>query len=449
MNNNLNLKNQISNVWKLSVPAILTQISSIVMQYIDSAMVGALGEEASAAIGLVSTSTWVLGGIVSAIAVGFSVQVAHMFGANRKRDGRNVLLHSLIVSTIISLILTILCLFIAKPLPMWLRGDQIIWDDATKYFLTFILSLPFMMTCNLASSTLQCSGNMVMPSILNTIMCGLDVLFNAIFIPKYGVLGAGFGTALSVVVTSIIMFVICVFVNKELKLRKSDNYKYDKSILNNAIKIGSPIALEQIALCGAMVVTTVIVAPLGNANVSAHSFAITAESLCYMPGFGMAAAATTLVGQQIGAGNKELAKRYATISIVMGILLMSLMAVVMYIACPLVFKLLTPSITIREIGVKVLRIGLLAEPLYAASIVVTGALRGAEDTFVPSLLNIISIWCVRITLQFLFVTNYGLNGVWVAMATELSVRGILLLIRNKTSKYYDKDRQIKQEFAEV
>ena len=110
----------------------------------------------------------------------------------------------------------------------------------------------------------------------------------------------------------------------------------------------------------------------------------------------------------------------------------------MYIFCPFVFQLLTPSASVREIGVKVLRIGLIAEPLYAASIVVTGALRGAEDTFVPSLLNVISIWFVRITLQILLVTELGLNGVWIAMATELSIRGILLLIRNKTTKYYDK-----------
>ena len=438
INNELTLKKQIKNVWKLSVPAILTQISTIIMQYIDSAMVGDLGEDASAAIGLVSTSTWLLGGFVLAASVGFSVQVAHLFGGNKKQEARNVLVHGLITSIIMAFILLAICIFIAKPLPRWLKGEEIIWKDATKYFITFVITLPFMMINNLTSSTLQCSGNMIVPSILNTVMCILDVIFNAIFIPKYGVLGAGIGTGISVVITSVIMFSICVLINKNLRLRKNDKYKFDLNILKQALKIGTPVALEEVAMCGAMVVTTTIVAPLGNASVAAHSFAITAESLCYMPGYGMAAAATTLVGQQIGAGNKELAKRYGKISIIMGILLMTLMGIIMYIFCPFVFQLLTPSASVREIGVKVLRIGLIAEPLYAASIVVTGALRGAEDTFVPSLLNVISIWFVRITLQILLVTELGLNGVWIAMATELSIRGILLLIRNKTTKYYDK-----------
>lgn len=438
INNELTLKKQIKNVWKLSVPAILTQISTIIMQYIDSAMVGDLGEDASAAIGLVSTSTWLLGGFVLAASVGFSVQVAHLFGGNKKQEARNVLVHGLITSIIMAFILLAICIFIAKPLPRWLKGEEIIWEDATKYFITFVITLPFMMINNLTSSTLQCSGNMIVPSILNTVMCILDVIFNAIFIPKYGVLGAGIGTGISVVITSVIMFSICVLINKNLRLRKNDKYKFDLNILKQALKIGTPVALEEVAMCGAMVVTTTIVAPLGNASVAAHSFAITAESLCYMPGYGMAAAATTLVGQQIGAGNKELAKRYGKISIIMGILLMTLMGIIMYIFCPFVFQLLTPSASVREIGVKVLRIGLIAEPLYAASIVVTGALRGAEDTFVPSLLNVISIWFVRITLQILLVTELGLNGVWIAMATELSIRGILLLIRNKTTKYYDK-----------
>lgn len=438
INNELTLKKQIKNVWKLSVPAILTQISTIIMQYIDSAMVGDLGEDASAAIGLVSTSTWLLGGFVLAASVGFSVQVAHLFGGNKKQEARNVLVHGLITSIIMAFILLAICIFIAKPLPRWLKGEEIIWEDATNYFIIFVITLPFMMINNLTSLTLQCSGNMIVPSILNTVMCILDVIFNAIFIPKYGVLGAGIGTGISVVITSVIMFSICVLINKNLRLRKNDKYKFDLNILKQALKIGTPVALEEVAMCGAMVVTTTIVAPLGNASVAAHSFAITAESLCYMPGYGMAAAATTLVGQQIGAGNKELAKRYGKISIIMGILLMTLMGIIMYIFCPFVFQLLTPSASVREIGVKVLRIGLIAEPLYAASIVVTGALRGAEDTFVPSLLNVISIWFVRITLQILLVTELGLNGVWIAMATELSIRGILLLIRNKTTKYYDK-----------
>lgn len=432
------LKQQISNVWKLSIPAILTQISSIVMQYIDSSMVGNLGEEASASIGLVSTSTWLLGGLISAVSVGFSVQVAHAFGRKNPKEGRTILKHGLVFSIIISLILTLIGVLIFKDLPIWLKGDESIRGDASLYFLVFVITMPFMQLNSLSASVLQCSGNMVVPSILNTVMCFLDVVLNAVFIPQYGVLGAGIGTGLAMVVVSVIMFAFCCLDKKDLNILQKDNASFDKNILKKALKIGTPVALEQVAMCSAMVVSTMIVAPLGNVSIAAHSFAITAESLCYMPGYGIAAAATTLVGQKIGAKNYKLAKKYGNISLVLGTGLMTLMAILMFILCPIVFRFLTPVIEVRSLATTILRIGLIAEPLYAVSIVTSGALRGAEDTLVPSIMNLVSIWVVRIGLSILLVGKMGLIGVWIAMAVELSVRGILLLIRQLTSKYYVK-----------
>lgn len=435
------LKQQISNVWKLSIPAILTQISSIVMQYIDSAMVGNLGEEASASIGLVSTSTWLLGGLISAVSVGFSVQVAHAFGRKNPKEGRTILRHGLVASISISLILTLIGLLIFKDLPVWLKGDSTIRCDASLYFLVFVITMPFMQINSLSASVLQCSGNMIIPSVLNTVMCILDVVFNAIFIPQYGVLGAGIGTGLAMAFVSIIMFAFCCLDKKDLNILQKDNSFFDKNILKKTLKIGTPVALEQVAICSAMVVSTMIVAPLGNVSIAAHSFAITAESLCYMPGYGIAAAATTLVGQQIGAKNYKLSKKYGNISLALGTGLMTLMAILMFILCPLVFRFLTPVIEVRSLATTILRIGLIAEPLYAVSIVASGALRGAEDTLVPSIMNLVSIWVVRIGLSILLVGELGLIGVWIAMATELSVRGILLLIRQLTSKYYLVDNQ--------
>lgn len=439
---NIVRRKQINNVIRLSIPAILTQIATIVMQYIDSAMVGRLGANASAAIGLVSTSTWLFGGIISAIAVGFSVQIAHHFGAKEYSEGRIVLRHGLVFSLIISMILMLIGVVIAKPLPIILRADNSIWNDSTLYFLVFSFSLPFMMLNNITSYSLQCSGNMVIPSILNALMCLFDVIFNLIFISRFGVLGASIGTALSVVVVSIMMFIICCFVNKKLNITIKDHSKYNKSIINKAIKISLPIALEQVARSGAMIVSTGIVAPLGNVAIAANSFAVTVESICYMPGFGVQSASTTLVGQEMGAGNNDKAKSYGNISIWLGTIIMTFMAIVLFIFCPFVFKLLTPVEEVQVLATTVLRIGCFAEPLYGVSIVASGALRGAEDTFVPSILNLVSIWVVRITLSFILVVPLGLVGVWLANTIELCVRGVLLLIRQKTTKYYYKNKII-------
>ena len=153
------------------------------------------------------------------------------------------------------------------------------------------------------------------------------------------------------------------------------------------LRISLPMALEHAALCGAQIASTRIIAPLGTISIAANSFAVTAESLCYMPGYGIGNAATTLVGQSVGARRKDLARSFANMSAALGIGVMSAMAIVMYMVCPLVFELLTPDLQVRALAAEVLRIELFAEPLYAASIVASGALRGARDTLIPSLLN--------------------------------------------------------------
>mgnify|MGYP000896563298 CR=1 FL=1 len=432
------LKPQVKEVWVLSLPAILTQITTIVMQYIDSAMVGSLGANASAAIGLVSTSTWLLGGITYAVSAGFSVQVAHNIGAGRDAEARSVVRHGLCTALCVAGILCALGLSIHSMLPTWLGGDPAIRYDASKYFMVYALMIPFSQINSLNSSYLQCSGDMLTPSILNAAMCLLDVVFNTIFIPHFGVMGAGIGTASACAVVSLTMAWRCLLCNPHLRLNRKETEKhgFNPEILKKALKIGLPVGVQEIAMCSAQVVATMIIAPLGAVSIAANSFAVTAESLCYMPGYGIANAAAALVGRSVGAGDMEKAKRCGNICIGLGAFLMTCTGAVMMLICPLVFGLLTPVPEVQALASKVLRIELLAEPLFGASIVAAGALRGAGDTFVPSLLNLGSIWLVRVGSALLLVPRFGLTGMWIAMAVELCIRGLLLLYRQKTSKYY-------------
>ncbi len=431
------LKPQVKQVWRLSLPAILTQITTIAMQYIDSAMVGGLGANASAAIGLVSTSTWLLNGVTYAVSAGFSVQVAHQIGGGRDREARSVVRHGLLSALVVSGLLCLLGLLISGPLPGWLGGGEDILSDASAYFVMFSLMLPFSQLNSLTSSFLQCSGDMVTPSILNGVMCVLDVVFNAIFIPRFGVLGAGLGTTLACVVVSLLMAWRCCLRSGPLCLRRAEKFTLDRKVLRTALRIGAPVAVQEVAMNGAMVVSTAIIAPLGAVAIAANSFAVTAEGLCYMPGYGIANAATTLVGRSAGAGEVKLAKRYGNICIAMGAVIMTLTGATMMLCCPLIFMLMTPDLAVRELAVEVLRIELLAEPLFAVSMVAAGALRGVGDTLVPSLLNLGSVWVVRLGLIVLLVGPMGLHGAWVAMAVELCVRGLLMLLRQYTSRYYD------------
>ena len=428
---------QLRLVWQLSLPAILTQITTIAMQYIDSAMVGALGADASAAIGLVASSTWLFGGVTTAVSAGFSVQVAHRISAGEDTEARTVVRHGLAAALTLAALLALLGLGICRQLPCWLGGGAEICADASAYFLTFSLMLPFSQLNSLTAGFLQCAGDMVTPSVLNAVMCGLDVVCNALLIPHFGVLGAGMGTALACALVSLAMGWCCCVRNAQLRLRRGEAHAFRPEILKKAFRIGAPVAVQEIAMNGAMVASTMILAPLGAAAIAANSFAVTAESLCYMPGYGVGSAATTLVGRSVGAGDAAQARRYGNICTALGGALMGCTGLLMMIFCPFVFRLLTPVAEVRTLAAQALRIGLLAEPLFGVSIAAAGALRGAGDTLVPSLLNLGSIWIVRLGLALLLVGKLGLRGMWIAMAIELCVRGTLMLWRQKTSKFYE------------
>lgn len=202
--------------------------------------------------------------------------------------------------------------------------------------------------------------------------------------------------------------------------------------------LGYPIGIERIINCSAQITLTIIVAPLGAAAIAANAFAVTAEGLCYMPGFGIADAATTMTGQGIGAGERTLARRFAYITVIMGVAVMSVMGLVMYIGAPAIIGIMTPDAEIVNLGVMALRIEAWAEPMYAASIVCYGAFIGAGDTFKPCVMNLASMWGVRITLAAILAPMMGLKGVWVAMYVELCFRGMIFLIRLRSGAWYRK-----------
>ncbi|MBO4385835.1 MAG: MATE family efflux transporter [Treponema sp.] len=423
---------KINYVWQLSLPGIFAQISSIIMQYIDAAMVGRLGANAPAAIGLVASSTWVLGGLTSAMCTGYTVQVAHAVGAGNKSLAKHILCSSIFIGFIFSLLLALLGFAISFPLPLWLGASSELCGDASFYFLIFALSTPLYMVVYLMSGMLQCSGNMKVPGFMNVLMCILDVAFNALFIfgMNLGVKGAALGSAASALVTAVLIFYFTLYKSDYLNLRGfRDANVFDLPLCKNAVRIAMPVAVEKVAFTGALVAVTKIIAPLGAVALASNSFAVTAESLCYMPGYGIGEAATTLTGQATGGKRKDLVRSFSWMTVLFGMLVMAVMGVIMYFICPAVFSLLTPIKDVQDLSAKVLRAELFAEPLYGASIVCSGALRGMGDTLVPGIMNLFSVWVVRLSLSLLLIASMGLTGIWIAMAVELCFRGIIFLIR--------------------
>ena len=416
----------------LSYPAILAQLSSVMMQYIDTSMVGHLGAAQGASIGLVSTCLWLWGGFCFAASTGFSVQVAHLIGANDFKGARAVLRQALTVAMSFSVALALIGASVSQVLPYWLGGGPDIVGDAGKYFLIMALFMPAMQLDWMCAAMLQATGNMKVPSLLSIGMCVLDVIFNYLFIYKLemGVVGAALGSGLAEIITGVAMFSFLVFKSPEMRLtQEKGSFRPTEKVVKKGLRIGGPMAFQNLLLRGGYIAATVIVAPLGTIAIAANTFAITAESLCYMPGAGIADAATSLVGQSIGAGRKELATRFAWITAFLGMGIMGFLAILMYIFAPEMMGLLSPDREVIDLGARVLRIEAFAEVGYAAAMVIYGSCVGAGDTKWPSVMNFGSMWIVRI-LPAIFITPvYGLVGFWVCMAVELSFRGLLFLIR--------------------
>ncbi|MCH5326442.1 MAG: MATE family efflux transporter [Duncaniella sp.] len=426
---------------------MMAQLSSIMMQYIDAAMVGRLGADDSAAVGLVSTSLWLCWGVCSMITTGFSVQVAHSIGASDFERARSILRQSILSCFIFSLLVAVAAGAVAYPLPHWLGGSDAVCHKASLYFLVFGLSLPLLTFNYLGSGMLRCAGNMKVPGALNVMMCVLDVVFNFLLIfdsrtytlcgfnlhipgAGLGVLGAALGTVAAETVTAGAVMWYLLRCQPDICLRGTHgSFRPSLSTLRKAARVSAPMTLEHAIICGAQIAVTVIVAPLGVMAIAANSFAVTAESLCYMPGYGIADAATTLVGQSYGAGRKDLAKRFGYITTAMGMLTMSLMGVVLYLFAPLVMGLMSPVAEIVDLGASALRIEAFAEPMFAASIVAYGVMVGVGDTILPAAMNFGSIWLVRIPLAIILAPTMGLDGVWLAMCIELCFRGAIFIWR--------------------
>lgn len=444
----LDFRKRLRLVAMLSWPAIVAQFSSIAMQYIDAAMVGRLSAADSASVGLMSSSLWLFWGVCSAMTVGFTVQVAHRIGASDRNGAVAVFRQSIICSLIFGIIIAAVGIAIAGRLPEMLGGDASICGGASLYFSVFVAALPILTMNYLGCGMLRCVGNMRAAGAISVAMCVLDVVFNWFLIfpdrtlaigsftmtvpgADLGILGAALGTvAAEAVSASLAMWWVW---HREPQLSpqpgSKGGFRPTAAVVRNAFRISAPMSLEHAVICGAQIAVTTIVAPLGVIAIAANSFAVTAEALCYMPGYGIADAATTLVGQSYGAGRHRLARQFGYLTVGAGMAVMTLMGILMWVFAPEVMHLITPDRAIASAGTGALRIEAWAEPMFAASIVAYGAMVGVGDTIVPAIMNFASIWIVRLPAAAILAPIYGLRGVWMAMCVELTFRGIIFLWR--------------------
>ena len=438
-------------VLMLSIPSILEQIVVTAMEYIDAAMVGHIGAEATAAIGIVSSSTWLLHGILVGLYNAFSIQIAQYLGADRQQDARGVLRQAMLFNLAAGLAAAAFGIGISGHLPGWLGADVSLQANASAYFAIWSAALPFTMAMGMYTSMLRASGDALTPGLISVLVCVLDVVFNFFLINPtrtlwgitvwgagLGVPGAALGTALATVVGGLLALCILLFREGPLCIHKPGSWKITRACIRNLGKVGVPLAAERAALSSAQVLQVRIVSQLGTVAIAANSLGVSAEGLCYMAGYGIQGAAIALIGQAVGAHRKDMAKRFAWLCTLMGMGIMTLTGAGLFAFAPALMSIFTADAAVLALGARVLRIEAFAEPMFGASIVASGAMQGAGDSTACFVLNLVSMWGIRLTLAFLLAPRFGLMGVWGAMCFELCVRGLLFLIRLARGKWLEK-----------
>ena len=439
----------------LSIPSILEQLVVTAMGYIDAAMVGHIGAEATASIGIVSSSTWLLHGVLVGLYTALSIQIAQYLGADRQDDARSVLRQAMLFNVILGVGAALFGLGISPFLPGWLGADPSLRANATAYFAIWSAALPFTMAMGLYLSILRAAGNALTASLISVLVCVLDAIFNFFLINPtremmvfgqnltvwglgWGVSGAALGTALANAVGGTLALGVLLLRDGPLCIRKPGSWHITRACLHNVWKVGAPLAAERAALSSAQVLLVRIVSGLGTTAIAANSLGVSAESLCYMAGYGIQDAALALVGQAVGANRRDMAKRFAWLCTAMGMGIMALTGVGLYVFAPHLMGIFTADTAVIALGARVLRIEAFAEPMFGASIVASGSMQGAGDSTGCFILNLISMWGVRLTLAVLLAPRFGLVGVWAAMCAELCTRGALFLLRMARGKWLDK-----------
>lgn len=439
----------------LSIPSILEQLVVTAMEYIDAAMVGHIGAEATAAIGIVSSSTWLLHGILVGLYTAFSIQIAQYLGADRQQDARGVLRQSMLFNLFVGLAAAAFGIGISRYLPGWLGADPALQADASAYFAIWAAALPFTMATGTYSSMLRSTGDALTPGLISVATCLLDIVFNFFLINPtrtmvvagrsftvwgagWGVPGAALGTALATAIGGLCALGFLLLREGPLCIRKPGSWKITRSCLRNLWRVGAPLSAERAALSSAQVLLIRIVSGLGTTAIAANSLGVSAESLCYMAGYGIQDASIALIGQAVGAHRRDMAKRFAWLCTMMGMGIMALSGAGLWLFAPALMGIFTADAAVIALGAQVLRIEAFAEPMFGASIVASGAMQGAGDSTGCFVLNLFSMWGVRLTLAFLLAPRLGLVGVWAAMCIELCIRGALFLIRLARGKWLDK-----------
>ena len=439
----------------LAWPAIVEQLLQTCVSYVDAAMVGSIGVNATAAVAVSTTMFWLYIGIINGFGVGYSVMVGKSLGEGDLEKCREIIRQSVIMMFITGALITVITeVFLAPNLATWMGAEDNIHQDVEKYMRIIGFAMTFEVFIIVAGAIIRCSGDTKTPMIYNIFNNIANIVFNFIFIypareldifghklsvwgAGMGVEGAAVGTALAAVISGSLMLITLFKGNLNVKISLRDKYKIDGKINTEMMSLAIPVAFERIIHHSGQIVVTGLATGLGNVAIAAHQLANTAESICFMPTFGFSVASTTMISQSVGAGDKELAKTYMKMCIKYGVIVMAFSAVLMFIFAPNLMGLFIKDAKVIALGALVLRIQAFGEIGLAIANISSGIFKGAGDTKWPFYIAVIGMWIVRIIPAIILINifDFGLAGIWIPMAFDWTVRAGISLYRFKNDRW--------------
>ncbi|MBQ8354228.1 MAG: MATE family efflux transporter [Oscillospiraceae bacterium] len=412
----------------LAWPTMLEQLMQTAVQYIDTAMVGSLGTQATAAVGATTTVNWLIGSSISALGVGFLSFIAQAYGAKDKNAASRAVMQAVIVTVVCGGFFTALTLGLSGVIPMWMQVDESIRELAGRYF--FILYLPMLpRTATIIFGTvLRAAGDTKSPMKIGVWVNLINVCLNFLLIYPTRVIwgitvpGAGLGV-IGAAIASAVAFafggiaITVVLWRHPLVSPRGQSFRPDWTILRPCLKVAMPNMLQRFGTSLGYVAFASMINALGEVATAAHTIANTVESAFYIPGYGMQTAAATLAGNAWGARDRQRLKDLSAMFIPIEVGLMVLSGGALFFAAPALMGIFSDSPEVIGLGTTVLRMVALSEPAYGFSIIIEGMMLGTGNTKEPFFYNIIGMWGVRIVGTFLCTTflGGGLIAAWGCM----------------------------------
>ncbi|MBE6936591.1 MAG: MATE family efflux transporter [Ruminococcaceae bacterium] len=419
-------------IFALAWPTMLEQLMQTAVQYIDTAMVGSLGTQATAAVGATTTVNWLIGSTVSALGVGLLSFVARAYGAGDRKLASRVASQAVLAVLVSGSFFTVLTLALSRQVPIWMQVDPTIQDIAARYF--FILYLPMLPRAAsiIFGTVLRAVGDTKTPMRVGILVNLVNVVLNflmiyptrtislfglSVWMPGcgWGVLGAAIASAVAFTVGGVCM-TVAVWRHPVVS-PKGQRLRPDREVLLPCLRVALPNMLQRFGTSLGYVAFAAMINSLGEISTAAHTIANTVESAFYIPGFGMQTAAATLAGNALGARDEKRIRDLRSTVILIELVLMTASGALLFAFAPQMMRIFSQNDDVIRLGSVVLRMVAVSEPFYGVSIVLEGMMQGVGKTVTPFVVNILGMWGVRIVGTFLMtqIFSFGLAGAWACM----------------------------------